>query len=69
MDEAKKLRERAAAALNLAKMEAVKDHRASLIVLASIWIETAKQLERQAHRGRPTVRDMVNGCDSGDTGS
>ena len=69
MDEAKKLRERAAAALNLAKMEAVKDHRASLIVLASIWIETAKQLEQQARRGRPTVRDLVNRGDSGDTRS
>ena len=59
MDEAKKLRERAAAALNLAKMEAVKDHRASLIVLASIWIETAKQLEQQTPPVKPRLEKRV----------
>jgi len=58
MDEAKTLRERAGAALNLAKLAEVKEQRASLIVLASIWLETAEQLERQQRKGRKTVSDL-----------
>ena len=46
-EEPQKLRARAEGALSLTKMEAVKEHRASLIMLASIWIETAERLKRQ----------------------
>ena len=66
MDETKKLRERAASALSLAKMGPAKDQRASLIVLASIWIETAEQLEQKARRGRKTVSDLMEVLQSAD---
>ena len=69
MDEAKRLRVRAVAALNLAKLEEVKDQRASLIVLASIWLETAEQLERQQRKGRKTVSDLFQLIESADTQS
>ena len=66
MGEANKLRERAAAALSLAKMEQVKDQRAPLIVLASIWIETAERMERQGRKTRKTVRDLYEVLEGSD---
>jgi hypothetical protein len=58
-EEPQKLRARAESALSLTKMEAVKDHRASLIMLASIWIETAERIERKKRQGRKTVTDLM----------
>jgi len=69
MDEARRLRERATAALNLAQLEEVKEQRASLIVLASIWLEAAEQLERQQRKGRKTVGDLFELIESADTRS
>ena len=69
MDEARRLRERATAALNLAKLEEVKEQRASLIVLASLWLETAEQLERQQRKARKTVSDLFELIESADTRS
>ena len=69
MDEAKRLRERATAALDLAKLEEVKEQRASLIVFASIWLETAEQLERRGRKGRKTVGDLFDLIESTDTQS
>jgi hypothetical protein len=65
-EEPQKLRERAARALSLTKMEPVKDHRAPLIVLASIWLETAEQLERRKRQGRKTVHDLMAVINSAD---
>jgi len=60
MDEPpQKLRARAERALSLTKMEGVKDHRASLIILASIWVETAERIERRKLQGRKTVQDLM----------
>ena len=58
-EEPQKLRARAERALSLTKMEAVKDHRASLIMLASIWIETAELIERKKRQGRKTDCDLM----------
>ena len=50
-------------------MEAVRNDRAFLIVLASIWFETTDQLEQRGkdHQRRKTLRDLIDVMHGGDT--
>jgi len=66
-EEARKLKEKAAAALSLAEMQTAGNDRACLIILASIWFETADQRRGKDHQRRKTVHDLLDVIHGGDT--
>ena len=60
MNEAKRMREHARAALRMSESTKSEDGRASLRSVAKAWLRTAEQLERRAEqRNRNTVTSII----------